>query len=59
MANESDKDEFVKTIRETLEKIVTDGIDKKSLAAAINNLEFKERNNKYNEDISSLNIRIG
>ena len=43
MANESQKDEFIKTIRETLEKIVADGIDKKSLAAAINNLEFNYR----------------
>lgn len=43
MANESQKDEFVKTIEETLVKIVDNGIDKKSLTAAINNLEFNYR----------------
>lgn len=43
MANESQKDEFVKTIEETLAKIVDNGIDKKSLTAAINNLEFNYR----------------
>lgn len=43
MANESDKDEFVKTIRETLLKITEEGLDKMSLMAAINNLEFNYR----------------
>ena len=30
-----------------------------SMEGSISNLEFKERNDKYNEEISSLNIRIG
>ena len=44
----------IKSIEAKKEKLLelnTDG--------SISNLEFKERNDKYNEEISSLNIRIG
>ena len=44
----------IKTIETKKEKLLELNID-----GSINNLEFKERNDKYNEDISSLNIRIG
>ena len=44
----------IKTIEAKKEKLLELNID-----GSINNLEFKERNDKYNEDISSLNIRIG
>lgn len=37
------KEEFLATISETLEKLVKNGIDEKSLRAAVNNLEFKYR----------------
>ena len=46
-ANESDKEEFVKTIREELEKLVKNGIDKSSLLAALNNYEFQYRENDF------------
>ena len=42
-ANESDKEGFVNLIHNTLEKIVKDGIDKKSLEAGLNSLEFKTK----------------
>lgn len=40
-ANESDKEEFIATIRKELEKIIKVGIDKKSIKAAINYYEFR------------------
>ena len=46
-ANEEDKDEFVKTIRTTLEELVKNGIDKSSLLAALNNYEFQYRENDF------------
>lgn len=46
-ANEADKDEFVRTIRETLEELVKNGIDKSSLLAALNNYEFQYRENDF------------
>lgn len=46
-ANESDKEEFVNTIREELEKLVKNGIDKSSLLAALNNYEFQYRENDF------------
>lgn len=46
-ADESKKDEFVKIIRDTLERLVKEGVDKKSLLAAINNYEFQYRENDY------------
>lgn len=42
-ANEADKEKFIKIIYETLEKIVSEGIDKKSLQAGLSSLEFKIR----------------
>ena len=42
-ADSSQKDEFVKTIVEVLEKQVKDGIDKKALMAGLNYDEFKYR----------------
>lgn len=42
-ANIGQKEEFLKTVREVLTKQVKDGIDKKSLEAAINIFEFKYR----------------
>ena len=44
----------IKTIETKKEKLLELNID-----GSINNLEFKERNDKYNEDISFLDIRIG
>ncbi|MBQ3665904.1 MAG: insulinase family protein [Lachnospiraceae bacterium] len=46
-ANEEDQDEFVKTINETLQKLVSDGVDKASLLAALNNYEFQYRENDF------------
>lgn len=43
----------IKNIEEKKEKLLELNID-----GSINKSEFKERNNKYNEDISSLKIRI-
>ncbi len=46
-ANEDQKDLFVNVIKDTLKKIVSDGLDKKSLEAAVNNLEFRYREADY------------
>lgn len=42
-ANEEDKDRFIKTINDTLQSIVDNGINKKSFLAAINHFEFKHK----------------
>ncbi len=42
-ANESDKDRFVSIIMDTVKDLVEHGIDKKSLLAALNSLEFSYR----------------
>ncbi len=42
-ANSSQKEEFVTTIHEVLKKAVSEGLDKKALAAAINYFEFRYR----------------
>lgn len=42
-AEADQKNEFVQTIEETLQKIVKEGIDKKALYAAVNYFEFKYR----------------
>ena len=42
-ADEGQKEEFVKTIRQVLAELVEKGIDKKSLEAAINHYEFQYR----------------
>jgi len=41
--NKSDKDAFLDTIQEVLEKIVAEGMDRKALLAGINYFEFKYR----------------
>ncbi len=46
-ANSSDKERFLQTIRETLEKVAANGIDKKALLAGINSMEFKFREADY------------
>lgn len=46
-ANAEDKDEFVATIREELEQLVKNGIDKDSLLAALNFFEFQYRENDF------------
>ena len=38
-----DKDKFIAVIKEALEKVVKEGVDKKALKAAINRYEFKHR----------------
>lgn len=46
-SEEDKKDEFIKIINDTLRKVVDEGIDNKSLAAAINVFEFKKREADY------------
>ena len=46
-AKAGQKDEFYRIIRETLEKVVAEGIDRKILEAAINGTEFREREADY------------
>ena len=46
-ANQEQKDEFVAVIRKTLEKLVKEGLNKKSLLAAISNREFQYREGDY------------
>ncbi|MBR1744060.1 MAG: insulinase family protein, partial [Lachnospiraceae bacterium] len=41
------KEEFLRVYRETLEKIVKEGINKKALEAAINGTEFREREGDF------------
>ncbi|MBQ8592399.1 MAG: insulinase family protein [Lachnospiraceae bacterium] len=42
-ANVEQKEEFLLTVKEVLQKLVTEGIDKKALQAALNYYEFKYR----------------
>ena len=46
-AKAGQKEEFYRIIRETLEKVVAEGIDRKILEAAINGTEFREREADY------------
>ncbi len=46
-AEASQKEEFISTVREALEKIVEEGLDDKSLKAAINFYEFRYREADY------------
>lgn len=46
-AEEKDKEKFLQVIRETLEKLVKEGIDQKAIAAGINYLEFRFRESDY------------
>lgn len=41
------RDEFYRIIRETLEKVVSEGINRKDLEAAINGTEFRERESDF------------
>ncbi|MCD8023737.1 MAG: insulinase family protein [Lachnospiraceae bacterium] len=46
-ANAGDEERFLAVIRETLEAIVEEGVDKKALYAGINSMEFKFREADY------------
>lgn len=46
-ANASDKERFLSIIRETLEQLVKEGLNKKSLLAGINSAEFRYREADY------------
>ncbi len=46
-ANEEDADRFLSVIHDTLEEIVSEGIDKKALYAGINSMEFQFREADY------------
>ncbi len=46
-SNPDQKDRFVKTVYETLEKLVRDGIDKKLIESSINVFEFQLREANY------------
>ena len=46
-ANGEDRDRFVSLIRETLEKIASEGVDEKAIRAAVNIMEFKFREADY------------
>lgn len=46
-ANKEDAERFCRVIRETLEQIVSAGIDRKALEAGINSMEFKFREADY------------
>ena len=46
-SDEDCKDVFINTIDETLRKLVSEGLDKKSLAAAVNHFEFKHKESNY------------
>ncbi len=46
-ANAGDRERFAQVIRETLERLVKDGIDRKALLAGINAMEFRAREADY------------
>ena len=46
-ANPQDKERFLQVIRETLEKIAQEGVDRKALASGINYFEFRFREADY------------
>ncbi len=48
-AQAEQKEEFVKVIRDTLDKLAAEGIDKKSLKAAINIFEFQYREANFGQ----------
>ena len=47
--NEKDKEAFLVTIENTLKKMVEEGIDKRSLQASLNNLEFRYREADFDQ----------
>ena len=53
-ANTSDKERFLQIIRETLEKLVKEGLNKKSLLAGINSAEFRYREADYGSSPKGL-----
>lgn len=46
-ANLSEKEQFLSVIRNTLQEIIAEGVDKKALLAGINTMEFKFREADY------------
>lgn len=57
-AEEKDKEKFLQVIRETLEKLVKEGIDQKAIAAGINYLEFRFRESDYGSYPRGLSIAL-
>ncbi len=53
-ANTSDKERFLQIIRESLEKLVKEGLNKKSLLAGINSAEFRYREADYGSSPKGL-----
>ena len=53
-ANTSDKERFLQIIKETLEKLVKVGLNKKSLLAGINSAEFRYREADYGSSPKGL-----
>lgn len=53
-ANLSDKERFLQIIRETLEKLAKEGLNKKSLLAGINSSEFRYREADYGSSPKGL-----
>lgn len=53
-ANTSDKERFLQIIRETLEQLVKEGLNKKSLLAGINSAEFRYREADYGSSPKGL-----
>ncbi|MBQ8279891.1 MAG: insulinase family protein [Roseburia sp.] len=53
-ANTSDKERFLQIIKETLEKLVKEGLNKKSLLAGINSAEFRYREADYGSSPKGL-----
>ncbi len=56
---EEKQEEFARIIRTTLEKLVKEGINKKSLRAELNYLEFKFREEDYGSIPAGLAVGIG
>lgn len=52
------KDEFYRVIRETLEGIIKDGVDGKDLEAAINGMEFREKEMDFGSTPKGLTFDI-
>lgn len=53
-ANTSDKERFLQIIRDTLEQLVKEGLNKKSLLAGINSAEFRYREADYGSSPKGL-----
>ena len=57
--NEDRKDEFVKIVMDTLKKIVSEGLNKKTLEAGLHNMEFSYREQDFGRWPGGLLICIG